>query len=234
MSIKKTAATLAAIFAAPASAALIVVDPTHFADDAVKQNLVVFDDENNLFWHKLTPTVGLTHQFVTSQFAEGGQFEGMRVASLDEVSSMFTQAGLPTTNMANTISTPEQLSAAVDLQQLFGFYTQGIVNPLYSTNGMTSIVQFGELQAAASIVTGYQNRVNIGISALSSVMEFDGVGHWLVYEGTYTPPSNDNGNDIGKVPEPGTLALLATGLAIGAGISRREKKAEAKPSAPTL
>lgn len=226
MNVKKAAATLAAIFAAPASAALIVVDPTHFADDAVKQNLVLFDDVSNLFWHKLTPTIGLTHEFATSQFGEGGQFEGMRVASLDEVRDMFEQAGLPVVGpgFGPTLTTPEQLAAANDLQSIFGFYTQGRTNPVYITNGMTSTNIWPDMQAAAAIVTGAQNFTRLGAVSLSPVMEFNDVGHWLVHEGTYTLPSNDNGGGVGQVPEPGTLALVLL-TATGAVAMRRRRHA---------
>lgn len=217
--------TLAAIFAAPVSAALIVVDPSYFAGDAVKQDLVVFDDENNLFWHKLTPSIGKSYDSVVLEFGEDGLFEGMRVASLDEVTSLFTQAGLPTATMHFTFTDPAQVAAATTFRELFGFHSFRMANSLLTTAGMTSTTQVNGLHHVAGFVSGPMHQISLGISSVSPDVERPTVGTCLVYEGTYTPPSNGNGNGgVGVVPEPGTLALLATGLVLGAGISRRVKK----------
>ncbi len=68
----------------PAQSALILQDWLTPGD-----GYIVRDTNTNLEWLNLTQSNGLSYSYVTSQFGSGGQFEGMRYASNNEVITLW-------------------------------------------------------------------------------------------------------------------------------------------------
>ncbi len=61
--------------------------------NSVGDNSIIFDDSTSLEWLSLSQTVGETYSHVKNQLAIGGEYEGFRLATLNEVITLVTNAG---------------------------------------------------------------------------------------------------------------------------------------------
>jgi hypothetical protein len=70
--------------------ALIVVDDPQYGASSI-----VRDTATGLEWLGLFKTAGLSYNTVFSNLGTGGTFAGFRYANLDEVGTLFADAGIP-------------------------------------------------------------------------------------------------------------------------------------------
>ena len=77
-------AATALVLSSSVNAAIISTDWQTSGD-----NLITTDTESGLNWLDLTETNGLSYNYVSSQLGVGGQFEGFRYATSDEVVALW-------------------------------------------------------------------------------------------------------------------------------------------------
>jgi hypothetical protein len=56
-------------------------------------NSIIFDNATNVEWLSLSQTVGETYDYISSQLVAGGEYEGFRFATLEEVKTLIINAG---------------------------------------------------------------------------------------------------------------------------------------------
>jgi len=209
---------LALCFSSLTNAALISVDDSVFGIDAVTRDTV-----SGLEWLDLTFSVARSYNDVITQFGFGGDFDGWRYASIDEINSLFLSANIPDINIPGDFAhygTEDNAAPALELITLLG--------PSYrvTTNGVTlsQIAGFSSLHVSsngfdliampyatvregvrtADGLKSYGEVFTLG-SSISPSREYEGVGSWLVRSRT--------------VPEPSVLVLMLTGI-LGLGSVR--------------
>lgn len=78
------------IFVPTANAALVTLDWQAAGDGGL-----TFDTATNLEWLDLTYTAGQSYNEVSGELGEGGAFAGFRYATVDDVATLFSDAGIP-------------------------------------------------------------------------------------------------------------------------------------------
>ena len=77
------------------------------ADDPVfGLGSLTIDTATNLAWLDVTKTDARSFDDVSSQFGAGGEFEGFRYATEEEVLTFFSNANIPDLPLAETLGTP--------------------------------------------------------------------------------------------------------------------------------
>ena len=187
---------------------------THIANAALNSidlvpgtgdGLITRDTASGLDWLDHTRTLGLSFNDVSSRLGVGGEFQGFHFATLSEVNTLYTNAGLP----ADRLFTPSLYEPALSFITLVGgtvnspsnAFVTGIINlkfgDSYQTKGVSARLQFGELMGSTG--TSCCESPDQPIPTISS---------WLAR----------------PVPEPTTCALLGLGgLVIVCYVARRRR-----------
>lgn len=208
-------------FASPCNATLSSADLNTAGD-----GLLTFDDRTGLEWLDAPLSLNRSYNDLvgldgSDEFSIGGDFEGFRLASTDEVRSLFVDTlGIPLTDFAQW--RPGSYDKVITLQSLMGVTSGGdlaeirsITSDVFSNNGVDS-----HWQSFARICQNNTNpvcqndintaNVNVNGTSISDTRSSSTTGSWLVRQG------------VKSVPEPGVLALLGIGLA-GIFVFRKRK-----------
>ena len=178
-------------------------------DSSFGTNTLILDTQTGTEWLKLDATRGLSFDFVESQLDAGELFGGFSVASGQDVTTLFKDAGVWAP--LSPLTSPSALAAGA----AFGSYFGGIdTGNGFLSEGMTSLAigPFGFLHQAV----GLNYRAGVSISSfddafISRSAEFDFVSTWLI-------------KSVSPIPEPETYLLLLVGLVVvGAGSRARER-----------
>ena len=129
----------------------------------IDNGLTTTDDNTGLIWLDLTQTLGLSYEYVISETAAGGQFDGYRVATKDEFSNFiaayygnqdlwyyWADNGIANTLTGSMFDSPE-----LDELTTGTVYT-GVVYPngtAISNGGLYNITDSGTFQATALVST---------------------------------------------------------------------------------
>lgn len=184
---------LSLIFITPSYAALVLTDDSYWGADAI-----ILDTETGLEWLNTLNSVSDTRDYINTQFGSGGEFEGFRYATLEEVEELFEAVGI----QAGDGQTGQDIFDAVE-------YMATLVGAVRSQGGNPEIL--AQIGTGEVWGTDYQwgDSYNIGV-----YMTMDGddtyFPSWLVRDNT-------------PVPIPGAAWLLGSGLLGIIGIRRRSR-----------
>ena len=199
-------------YASPCHAILISTDLNISGD-----GLLTFDERTSLEWLDAPLSLNRSYNDLvgldgSDEFAIGGDFEGFRLASTDEVRSLFIDTlGIPSTNFAQWA--PDSYDKVLSLQSLMGVTSGGdfaeirsITSDVFSEDGVDY-----HWQSFARICQNNSNAVcqndintanaNVNGTLISDTRSSSTTGSWLVRHG------------VNSAPEPGVLVLLSIGLA---------------------
>lgn len=87
---------------------------------AAGDGLIMRDVKTGLEWLDLTTSVNRSFNDVSSQFALGGDFEGFRYATFNEVTTLFENAGIPDVGVNQASETSANFLSVQAAQDLFG------------------------------------------------------------------------------------------------------------------
>ena len=182
------------LWPSPASASLIAADDPVFGAGSVTT-----DTDSGLSWLDLTVSLDRSFDDVSVQFDQGGDFEGFRYASIDEIAGLWTHAGIPGLGLFSEAN----LAPIAGLMALIGC-TANCDSPVvvssigfsgsYASPSTVFVPAVNQLFAATPPVGGAILVHNIW----DTTLHVSSAGSWLVRS---TP-----------VPEPSTLLLLGSGI----------------------
>jgi hypothetical protein len=177
--------------------ALIVVDDPQYGASSI-----VRDTATGLEWLGLFKTAGLSYNTVFSNLGPGGTFAGFRYANLDEVGTLFADAGIPDIDQTTSANS----MPVGDLLRKIGTLDHG---PFSSTSLALN---------DQSLTPGTHNSSELATD-FSPDPSFPSVG--TAIRTTTVPQADDRASSAAgsfliretpSVPEPGTLPLLVIGV----------------------
>ncbi len=216
-------AVVLAMFSANSFAALSSIDHPAFGQGSITR-----DSGHSLDWLTPVATKGLSFLDVQGLLQSDLRFAGFRVASNQELQSLFAAAAIPDINDPGNSAyygTVANVPGVVLLQSLTGvtyslccslFETAGYLgDPHYSSPGGTLMVKIGNVVLRTN-VTSTQGPISFASAftdwgGASVNATYEGVGTWLVT----------------SVPEPESYALMLAGVGLMGVVARRRKSEEA-------
>lgn len=211
----------------PASAALVSLGSSFGADT------ITLDTETGLRWLDLDLTDGRSVEDISSQLGEGGEFEGFRYATVEEVEQLWINAGIQDIVMGAIPPTGDDFTAAnLDpVNALIDLLGDTVETPLLRLSegftatappGDPSLRIVGELNVCVAVqfclgrgITPNTALASLGPNRDGTDEELVLVGHYLVTE---------------VIPVPPAVWLLGGGLAALGGLGRRERRTAAAVS----
>jgi len=175
-------------------------------DSSFGANTLILDTQTGTEWLKLDATQGLSFDFVTSQLDAGELFGGFSVASSQDVTTLFKDAGVWAP--LAPLTSPSALAAGAAFGSFFGgldtangFVSQGMTNMATGPGGFLE-QGIGVNYRAGVSVSSFDD------AAFARGSTFDFVSTWLI-------------KSVSPVPEPATSWLLLVGLALCAADAYR-------------
>jgi hypothetical protein len=217
--IKSLAATAVLVFGVQSASALLVTDNSRFG-----ANTLIQDTNTGLSWLRLDQTVGRSFSDVASQLGSGGTYEGFRVATYAEASSLLFGNVAPLDgNLFWLGAQPQPLRNflnAVQFTTLFGApvrYGPGLTfsSVVAGWYGSGEDYSDGRCSLGPCFVQSAGVSWSLGRNGYAAGGFLDGVGTGgQSFTGTYLIAA--------PIPEPSTYALMLAGLlAVGWAARRR-------------
>ncbi len=178
---------------------------------AAGDNLITEDTATGLQWLDLSETYGLSYEFVSSQFGAGGQFEGFRYATQDEVVALWANFGIDLSAGAPTSmnGTDPAVEMAADLLGNT-WCTYACFDYPHGVSGITSATSGAAHYAMGAYQTdfGFTTYETADSQLVSdSLTNIEPYGSYLVFGA--------------QVPVPAALWLFGSGLALFGFVRRR-------------
>lgn len=184
-------------------------------------NLITVDTDTTLEWLDTTYTLNRSYNDISSEFGVGGEFEGWRYATEDDLITFFTNAGGAGTynGQTNVSGVSSSLSSADtyigDLVSIWGGFDsygeRSYARFIYDRPASAGEKYIGELTDEYAVNRFDRVTLNNGNRAYDgSIHPY--IGHALV-----------RGTSVSAVPVPAAVWLFGSGLIGLAGIARRKK-----------
>jgi hypothetical protein len=146
--------------------------------------LLTIDESTGLKWLDLTATINRTFNDVSTQFDPGGDFEGFRYATNDEVINFFSSAGI--VDLSGNWNA-DNYQPAIALQALIGVPWGSLYTSGGTTGDQSPYANYHEYVAIQSNMfpnsTVFEHsRVVLGRAPLPDDESSDFFGNWLVKE----------------------------------------------------
>jgi len=221
--LKGSVVALALTCALPVSAGFVHQDLTTAGDSKV-----TFHEETGLNWMKLSVTSGMSIDQVSAQFGDGGQFDGWRLATDNEVEAML-KAMMPTLYFTDNKTGGPVYSGggvapfALNWMKWMGTTLYGTSNysyGLYYQEGTSTILMTGVTQGSNLS----QNKIYddyYSATYRSSWASAD-YGIFMVKAGSLNPEPNEPPGNVEDVPVSSGGAIIGLGLMAMAGLRRRK------------
>ena len=153
---------------------------------------ITYDTETGFEWLDLTESLNMSFNEVSEQLGTGGDFEGFRYATADEVGDLFLAAGIPELDVK--LTDPDSIAVFESFIDLVGITNNPESNKYYST-GITATscgTTFDGRQLA--YIFGYDNNelspwisTKVTLSTCYALYtKYPTVGNWLVRGGAYS------------------------------------------------
>ena len=213
-----TATVLVAALSIPTitQAALVVIDLNVSGD-----GLITLDTDTGLEWLDLTETRNLNYNYVSSQLGLGGQFEGYRYATKNEVDSLFLAFGLPLDTADQSEPGQEIDPAILSFYSTMGELLSASYSDFFGTYGVINEIKIEGTHDFVGVSYDAQAGLNhYSTSAVYSTLPDD--ASWVI-----TDPIDyaDMGSYlVSTVPVPAAIWLFGSGLIGLVGLARRKVK----------
>ena len=164
------------------------------------------DADTGLLWLDLSESINRSFNDVSTQLGIGGDFEGYRYATQDEVVTFFSNAGI--TGFVNGFN-DFNYQPVLDLAALLGTpFSQA--SPNQQLHGLLDVDNTVDTRRTILLFTNHTDDTGgTGISAFLNSSADNNHGHWLV----------------STVPIPAAVWLFGSGLLGLVGVARRKKSA---------
>jgi hypothetical protein len=200
--------------ALPAEAILYLTGDPHFGPDSV-----TIDTSTGLGWLRLTETTGLSYDTVLAETQPGGVLSGYRFATLQEVVTLYSSAGIPTggyypvssPSIQSLISLLGPTGSNAGYPGLEGWCGTPYVISQQTLQDCPGISAGGLNSSIVYYVTGPSSPPGFLPEAINPALSYPDLGSWLVKE----------------VPEPSETGILVLSLALWAGFIRLKRKQRA-------
>lgn len=169
----------------------------------------IFDDGTNLLWLDATETDGRSLADVGSELGAGGEFEGWRLATRDQLRELFVNAGLDITSTGDTGGWVDDAILRPKVQSFVGIYGQ--TQPPDFLGAMGTNVWHADTHVDPSKFAAESTLWDLTFSG----MPVDRV--WVGDNGIQPQFAGLANTDYGvalvmSLPEPSSTVLAATGL----------------------
>jgi hypothetical protein len=186
-------------FPASSFAILEERDDPHFGVGSI-----LYDSDTGLSWLDFDQTVNRSRNYVKTQFGPGGEFEGFRYATMDEVEQLWINAGIPYIGNDMVTENYDPIRALFDL---IGYYAGS------STHTVNSQM-YPHYMSYLGVVSWGKGKAILHNSDIDGYTRSKMYGHWLVREEIVVQidikPGSDpnciNNNGHGAIP----VAILST------------------------
>jgi hypothetical protein len=203
--VKRTKPVIAILFlglflAQASHAAFVARDAAGWGEGSL-----TLDTDTGLQWLDVNLSVSFSYNEMRAEMLSGGQYEGFRYATRDEVASLFVNAGVQHINAVST----DNNQAAAQLMEFLGFTSSRRGNN--ELFGITGTEQSGGVSAGVidHLFENGLSAYDIGVADLIYGKGYKAatVGSWLV--------------TTAEVPVPPALLLFSSALLLSGSLKRR-------------